>query len=188
MCGEIKVPHFFREVVFNGVSGSGQRSVHPWPSHIDIGHAGCGYIRDNNTVNGTQKDGARLAATARRSVEAVAMLTGPDRTLSRGTNQDIQWLPTTISIKCREPKCACNASRKKKPGSCPALEGQVHLSGDTQYVRALGKIFEAGGQPVKNREMKSLAQKGNQDKFCHRTPGIQRSPVVYNFQHLREYN
>ena len=26
---------------------------------------------------------------------------------------------------------------------------------DTQYVRALGKIFEAGGQPVKNMEMRS---------------------------------
>ena len=59
---------------------------------------------------------------------------------------------------------------------------------DTQYVRALGKIFEAGGQPVKNREMRSLAQKGNQAKFSHRVLGIQRSPVVYNLQHLREYN
>ena len=59
---------------------------------------------------------------------------------------------------------------------------------DTQYVRTLGKIFEAGGQPVKNREMRSLAQKGNQAKFFHRMPGMQRSPVVYNFQHLREYN
>jgi len=59
---------------------------------------------------------------------------------------------------------------------------------DTQYVRALGKIFEAGGQPVKNREMRSLAQKGNQAKFFHRMPGIQQSPVVYNLQHLRECN
>jgi len=63
-------------------------------------------------------------------------------------------LPTTISIKCKEPKCACNSSRKEKSGSCPALEGQVHLSCNTKYVRALGKIFEAGEQPVKNREMK----------------------------------
>ena len=58
----------------------------------------------------------------------------------------------------------------------------------TQYVRALGKIFEAGGQPVKNREMRSLAQRGNQAKFLHRIPGIQQSPVAYNLQHLREYN
>ena len=100
----------------------------------------------------------------------------------------IQWMPTTISIKYREPRCACHAARKKKPNSSPALEGQVHLSGDTQYVRALGKIFEAGGQPVKNREMRSLAQRGNQAKFFHRMPGIQRSPVTYNLQHLREYN
>jgi len=49
-------------------------------------------------------------------------------------------------------------------------------------------IFEAGGQPVKNREMRSLAQRGNQAKFFHRMPGIQRSPVAYNLQHLREYN
>jgi len=113
---------------------------------------------------------------------------GPTRTFSRGTNQEIQWLPTTISVTCGEPKCACHAARKKKPNSCPALEGQVHLSGDTQYVRALGKIFEAGGQPVKNREMKSLAQRGNQAKFFHRMPGVQRSPIAYNLQHLREYN
>jgi len=59
---------------------------------------------------------------------------------------------------------------------------------DTQYVRALEKIFEAGGQPVQNREMRSLAQRGNQAKFFHRMPGIQRSPVAYNLQHLREYN
>jgi len=125
------------------------------------------------------------------------VLTGPDRTLSRATrtNHDIQWLPTAISIKCREPQCASNASesQKEKPGSCPALEGQVHLSGDTgdtQYVRALGKIFEAGGPPVKNREMRSLAQKGNQAnlKFFHRMPRIQRSPVVYDLQHLRKCN
>jgi len=103
-----------------------------------------------------------------------------------------------MSMKCGEPKCACHASWKKKPNSCPALEGPVHLSGplrwtcpsnaETQYVRALGKIFEAGGQPVKNREMRSLAQRGNQAKFFHRMPGIQRSPVAYNLQHLREYN
>jgi len=116
------------------------------------------------------------------------VLTGPARTFTRGTNQEIRWLPTTISIKCGEPKCACHASRKKKPNSCPALEGQVHLSGDTQYVRALGKILEAGGQPVENREMRSLAQRGNQAKFFHRMPGIQRSPVAYNLQHLRDYN
>jgi len=54
----------------------------------------------------------------------------------------------------------------KKPNSCPALEGQVHLSGNTQYVRAVGKIFEAGGQPIKNREMRSLAQKGNRPSFA----------------------
>ena len=61
---------------------------------------------------------------------------------------------------------------------------------DTQYVRALGKIFEAGGPPVKNREMRSLAQKGNQAnlKFFHRMPRIQRSPFVYDLQHLRKYN
>jgi len=59
---------------------------------------------------------------------------------------------------------------------------------DTQYARALRKIFEAGGQPVKNREMRSLAQRGNQAKFFHRMPGIQRSSVAYNLQHLREYN
>jgi len=115
------------------------------------------------------------------------VLTGPARTFSRGTNQEIQWLPTTISVTCGEPKCACHAARKKKPNSCPAMKGQVHLSGDTQYVHALGKIFEAGGQPVKNREMRSLAKRGNQAKFCHRMPGIQRSPITYNLQHLREY-
>jgi len=113
---------------------------------------------------------------------------GPTHTFSRGTNQEIQWPPTTISVMCGEPKCACRAARKKRPNSCPALEGQVHLSGDTQYVRALGKIIEAGGQPVKNREMRSLPQRGNKAKFFHRMPGIQRSPVAYNLQHLREYN
>ena len=115
------------------------------------------------------------------------MPTGPARTFSKGTNHPIQWLPTTISVTCWEPKCACHTVRKKKPNSCPALEGQVHLSGDTQYVHALGKIFEAGGQPVKNREMRSLAKRGNQAKFCHRMPGLQRSPIAYNLHHLREY-
>jgi len=115
------------------------------------------------------------------------VLMGPTRTFSRGTNQEIHWLPRTISFKCGEPKCACHASRKKKPNSCPAFEGQVHLSDDTQYVRALGKIFEAGGQPVKNREMRSLAQRGNRAKFFHRV-GIRQSPVAYNLQHLRKYN
>jgi len=113
---------------------------------------------------------------------------GPTCTFSRGTNQEIQWLPTTISVTCGEPKCACHAARKKKPNSCPALEGQVHLSGNTQYVHALGQILETGGQPVKNREMRSLTQRGNRAKFCHRMPGVQRSPIAYNLHHLREYN
>jgi len=113
---------------------------------------------------------------------------GPTRTFSRGTTQEIRCLPTTISVTCGEPKCACHAVRKEKSNSCPALEGQVHLSGDTQYVCALGKIFEAGGQPVKNREMRSLAQRGNQTRFCHRMPGVKRSPIAYTLQHLREYN
>jgi len=112
---------------------------------------------------------------------------GPIRTFARRTNQPIQWLPTTISATCGEPKCAYHAVRKKKPNCCPAVKGQVHLSGDTQYVHALGKIFEAGGQPVKNREMRSLAKRGNQAKFCHRMPSVQRSPIAYNLQHLREY-
>jgi len=77
---------------------------------------------------------------------------------------------------------------EEKTGSYPALGGQVHLSGDTQYVHALGKIFEACEQPVKNKKMRSLAQKGNQAKFFHRMPGIQRSPAVYTLQHLRECN
>jgi len=67
------------------------------------------------------------------------------------------------------------------------VAGQVHLSGENQHVRAVGKIFEAGEQPVKNREMRSLVQKGNQAKFFHRMPGIQRSPAVYNLHHLRDY-
>jgi len=67
------------------------------------------------------------------------------------------------------------------------MEGQVHLSGNTQYVRTLGMIREGDDQPVKNREMRSLTQKGNQAKFFRRMPGIQRSPDVYNLQHLREY-
>jgi len=62
------------------------------------------------------------------------------------------------------------------------------MCANTQYVRALGKIFEAGGQPVQNREMRSLAQIGNQAKFFQRMRGIQQSPVVYNRQHLRECN
>ena len=36
--------------------------------------------------------------------------------------------------------------------------------------------------------MRSMAQRGNQAKFFHHMPGIQRSPVTYNLQHLREYN
>jgi len=36
--------------------------------------------------------------------------------------------------------------------------------------------------------MRSLAHRGNQAKFFHRMPGIQRSPVSYNLQNLREYN
>jgi len=36
--------------------------------------------------------------------------------------------------------------------------------------------------------MRSLAQRGNQAKSFHRMPGVQRSPIAYNLQHLREYN
>ena len=77
---------------------------------------------------------------------------------------------------------------EEKPGSYPALAGQVHLSSDTQYVRALGKMFEACEQPVTNRKMRSLAQRGNQAKVFHRMPRIQRSPAVKTLQHLRECN
>jgi len=119
---------------------------------------------------------------------AVAAFTGSTNTPSKEKNKDIQWLLTIISIKCEEPRCACNTSRGKKPNNCPALEGKVHMSGDTQYVRALAKIFEAGGQPVKNRVMRSLTQKDNQAKFSHRMPGVQQSPVVHDLQHLRGYN
>ena len=76
---------------------------------------------------------------------------------------------------------------ENKNGTCPMMEGQVHLSSDTQYVRALGMIREGDDQPVKNRKMRSLTQKGNQAKFFHRMLGIQRSPAVHNLQHLREY-
>jgi len=62
-----------------------------------------------------------------------------------------------------------------------------HTNADGACPRE-GKIFEAGGQPVKNREMRSLAKRGNQAKFFHRMPGIQRSRVAYNLQHLRKYN
>jgi len=82
---------------------------------------------------------------------------------------------------CHVRGAKCHAARKKKPNSCPALEGQVHLSGENEYVCALGKIFEAGGK-------RSLAQRGNQAKFFHHMPGVQRSPIAYNLQHLREYN
>jgi len=42
------------------------------------------------------------------------------------------------------------------------MNGQVLLTGGTQYVCALGKRGEAGEQPIKNREMRELEQKGNQ--------------------------
>jgi len=45
-------------------------------------------------------------------------------TPSRGTNENIQWLPTTISIKCEEPRCACSASREKKTGAAPRWKGR----------------------------------------------------------------
>jgi len=67
------------------------------------------------------------------------------------------------------------------------MEGQVHLIGNTQYVRALGRICEGDDQPVKNKEMRSLTQKGNQAKFFHRMLGIHRLQSVYNLQHLRQY-
>jgi len=76
--------------------------------------------------------------------------------------------------------------RRKSPTAAP--HWKENLSCDTQYVRALGEIFEAGGQPVKNREMRSLAQRGNRVKFFHCMPGVPQSPVAYNLQHLREYN
>jgi len=68
------------------------------------------------------------------------------------------------------------------------MEGQVHVSGNTEYVGALGRIGEGDDQPVKNRKMRSLTHNGNQAKFFHRMPVIQHSPAVYNLQHLREYN
>ena len=77
---------------------------------------------------------------------------------------------------------------RKSPTAVPHWKGRSTSVARTQYVRALGKIFEASGQPVKNREMRSLAQRGNQAKFFHRMPCVQRSPVAYNLQHLREYN
>ena len=74
----------------------------------------------------------------------------------------------------------------KQNGSCPTMKGQEHLSGNNKYVHALGRICDGDDQPVKNREMRSLTQKGSQAKFFHRMPRIQRAPVVYDLQHLRE--
>jgi hypothetical protein len=53
------------------------------------------------------------------------------------------------------------------------MEGQVHLSGNAQYVCALGRIGEGDDQPVKNRTMRSLTQKGNQAKCFDLMQGIQ---------------
>jgi len=56
------------------------------------------------------------------------------------------------------------------------VEGQVHLTGLPQYVRALGKRGEAGEKPIENREMRGLVQKGrNQAKDFHRKPRVQQS-------------
>jgi len=88
----------------------------------------------------------------------------------------------------------CCSKGKAQQLSCTGRAGPPesthvpHRKGRSTYVRALGNMFEAGGQPVKNREMRSLAQRGNQAMFFHRMQGIQRSPVAYNLQYLREYN
>jgi len=69
------------------------------------------------------------------------------------------------------------------------VEAQVHLTGETQHVPALGKPGEAGENPIENREMRGLVQKGrNQAKVFHRKPGVQQSSTFNNLQHLREYN
>ena len=56
-------------------------------------------------------------------------------------------------------------ARKKTGAAPPRMEGQVHLSGNTQYVCALSRIGvilgEGDDQPAKNMESRSLTQKGN---------------------------
>ena len=49
-----------------------------------------------------------------------------------------------------------------------------------RYLRLVDNSQKQGNE--------SLAQRSNQAKFSHRMPGIQQSPVAYNFQHLREYS
>jgi len=141
--------------------------------------------RETNAITRTHT--AHYSCAHNRTAVCVCAQTHSHKSTSRDKEREIKERKENY-IKCEEPKCACNVSLKEKPCSYPVLAGQVRLRGDTQYVRALGKIFEAGEQPVKNRERRSLTQKGNQVKFFHRMPGIQRSPAVYNLQHLREYN
>ena len=86
--------------------------------------------------------------------------------------------PESCPSNAGSPNARAMLLGRKSPTAAPHWKDK---SCDIQYVRALGKIFEAGGQPVKNREMRSLAQRGNQ---YHRMPCIQRSPVTYNLQHF----
>ena len=85
-----------------------------------------------------QKADTTLAVTVRGSVETSRGARGTHpHIFERHPPGDTVATNTTISVTCGEPKCACHAARKKKPNSFPALEGQVHLSGETEYVRAM---------------------------------------------------
>jgi len=143
-----------------------------------------------------QKADTRLAVTMRGSVESSREAHGThlhifERHQSGDAVATNNHFGHVQRAKMRMPCCS---KGKAQQLSCTGRAGppeSTHVpygKGRSTYVRALGNIFEAGRQPVKNRKMRNLAQRGNQAMFFHRMQGIQRSPVAYNLQHLREYN
>jgi len=169
------------------------RHVQVWPAHLRQRWQ-CWWLWSHSVHRVPVSAGAQRGAAPK--FDLVSTFTsdppthprgGPKKTYN-GCPQPFPWSARSLA---RSPDARAMPARKKTGAAPPRMEGQVHLSGNTQYVCALGRIGvilgEGDDQPAKNMESRSLTQKGNQTQFFHRMPGIQRSPAVYDLQHLREY-
>jgi len=97
-----------------------------------------------------QKVDARLAVTARGSVTSSRAAHGTQpHIFERYQSGDIVAAHSHVhQMRGAQMRMPCFSEEKAQ--QLPRIGRNLS---DTQYVRALGKIFEASGQPVKNREI-----------------------------------
>jgi len=161
--------------------GSGRTNVGNHTSTLDTTAAAA---TETTSLSPTQKAEARLAVTARGSVESSCGAHGTrphifERRQSGDTeaahNHFHQARGAQMRMPCFSEEKAQQLPRIRRTGP-PVWRHSMMFALWVIYLRLV------------DREMRSMAQRGNQAKFSHRMLGIQRSPVAYNFQHLREYN